>query len=104
MTRLCVAFFSESLFFFKVILQFIVDNGRCEDIGGIALWQLMEERQVVERRSWQSMKERFRRSILKRLDSFDLSEEQKQQLRQGGKGVKGKGGRSRSGSNLASDD
>merc|ERR1719341_1136533 len=33
----------------KVILQFIVDNGRCEDTGGIALWQLMEERQVVER-------------------------------------------------------
>ncbi len=86
-----------------MILQFIVDNNRCEDIGGIALWQLMEERQVIERRSWQSMKERFRRSILKRLDSFDLREEQKQQLRQGGKWVKGRGGRSQSGSNLASD-
>ena len=79
-----------------------MDNDRCEDTGGITLWQLMEERQVVERRSWQSLKERFRRSILKRLDSFDLTEEQKQQLRQGGKGVKGRGGRS--GSNLASDD
>ena len=98
-----VASFFKSLFFFQVILQFIVDNGRCEDTGGIALWQLMEERQVVERRSWQSMKERFRRSILKRLHSFDLSEEQKQQLRQGGKWVKGRGGRSQSGSNLASD-
>ena len=105
MTRLLVAPFFKSLFLFsQVILQFIVDNGRCEDTGGIALWQLMEERQVVERRSWQSMKERFRRSILKRLDSFDLSEEQRQQLRQGGKGVKGKGGRSQSGSNMARDD
>ena len=34
--------------------------------------------------TWTSMKERFRRSILKRLDSFDLSEEARQQLRQGG--------------------
>ena len=33
------------------ILQFIVENGRCEDTGGIVLWQLMEERQVAERRS-----------------------------------------------------
>ena len=51
---------------------------------------------VLESRSWQSMKERFRRSILNRLDSFDLSEELKQQLRQGGKGVRGRGGRGRS--------
>ena len=69
-----------------------MENGRCENTGGIALWQLMAERQVVERRSWQSMKERFRRSILKRLHSFDLSEEQKQALRQAGKGVQGRGG------------
>ena len=33
------------------ILQFIVENGRCEDTGGIVLWQLMEERQVAKRRS-----------------------------------------------------
>ena len=86
-----------------MILRFIVDNGRCEDTGGIALWQLMEERKVVERRSWQSMKERFRRSILKRLEDFDLGEEQKKQLREGGKGVKGRGGRSRSNGHLAGD-
>ena len=29
------------------ILQFIVENGRCEDTGGIVLWQLMEDRQVI---------------------------------------------------------
>ena len=51
---------------------------------------------MVEGRSWQSMKERFKRSILKRLDSFDLSEDARQQLKQGGKGVKGRGGRSTS--------
>ena len=50
-----------------------------------------------------AIKERFRRNIFKRLDSFDLSEEQKQQLRQAGKGVKGRGGRSQTRSHLASD-
>ena len=49
---------------------------------------------MVEGRSWQSMKERFKRSILKRLDSFDLSEDARQHLKQGGKRVKGRGGRS----------
>ena len=57
---------------------------------------------MVEGRSWQSMKERFKRSILKRLDSFDLSEEARQQLKQGGKRVKGRGGRSTSSGHPAS--
>ena len=80
-----------------MILRFIVDNSRCENTvaadggeegGGEALL---------------AIKERFRRNILKRLEAFDLSEEQKQQLRQGGKGVKGRGGRSQTRSHLASD-
>ena len=33
------------------------------------------------------MKERFERSILRRLDSFDLTEEQKRQLRQVDQGI-----------------
>jgi hypothetical protein len=35
---------------------------------------------VLEGRSWQPLKERFTRSILYRLDCFDLSEDQRQQL------------------------
>ena len=35
---------------------------------------------MLEGRSWQSLKERFTRSILYRLNCFDLSEDQKQQL------------------------
>ncbi len=35
---------------------------------------------MLEGRSWQPLKERFTRSILYRLDCFDLSEDQKQQL------------------------
>ena len=40
---------------------------------------------MVEDRSWQSFKERFKRSILKRLDLFGLDEQQEKQLRQGGR-------------------
>ena len=76
------------------MLSFILDNGRSADTGGVSLWQLMEFREVVEGRSWQSLKERFRRSILKRLDSFDnLTADQKQRLLVGGGGDRGKGGR-----------
>ena len=45
----------------------------------------MEERGVVEGKSWQSMKERFKRSIVKRLDLFGLDDQQEEQLRQGGR-------------------
>ena len=67
---------------FQVMLRFIVNNGRCKDVGGIALWQLMEERQVLHGHSWQSMKERFRNSIVGNLDFFDfLTKEEKRELR-----------------------
>ena len=76
------------------ILNFILENGRSADTGGVALWQLMEFRNVVEGRSWQSLKERFRKSILKRLDSFgNLTADQKQRLLVGGGENRGKGGR-----------
>merc|ERR1712208_228197 len=67
---------------FQVMLRFIVNNGRCKDAGGIALWQLMEERQVLHSHSWQSMKEKFRSSIVGNLDFFDfLTKEEKRELR-----------------------
>ena len=80
------------------ILGFILDNGRSADTGGVSLWQLMEYRKVVEGRSWQSMKERFRKSILKRIDSFTyLTADQKQRLLIGGGENRGKGGRKKKG-------
>ena len=48
------------------------------------MWQQMEERQVVRGATWQSLKERFLRSIRGRLDSFDLTAEARQQLLKGG--------------------
>ena len=64
-----------------LLLRYILDNGRCGDTGGLALWQNMEEAGVVVGRSWQSLKERFTRRILKKLDVYDLSAEERDQLR-----------------------
>ena len=58
---------------------------QCKDTVGVTLWQVMEERGVVEGRSWQSLKEGSKRSIVKRLDLFGLDEQQEEQLRQGGR-------------------
>jgi len=52
------------------ILNFIVTNKRYSDVNGNNLWQLMETKKVVEKRSWQSMKERFRRHIAPNLDRY----------------------------------
>ncbi len=68
---------------FQVMLRFIVNNGRCKDVGGIALWQLMEERQrcctATLGRAW---KRGLGHSIVGNLDFFDfLTKEEKRELR-----------------------
>ena len=57
------------------ILGFIADNKRFGDVGGVEMWKLMEEREVVVGRSWQSMKERFRKKILTNIKNYNLSKE-----------------------------
>ena len=62
-------------------MEFIINNGYEEIIGGNTVWKLMVERNILEGRTWQSIKARFRKSILNRLDFFDLTPEQKQKLK-----------------------
>ena len=57
------------------ILKFIAENKRFDDVRGNEVWQVMEERKVVKGRSWQSMKERFRKEISARIKSYGLSKE-----------------------------
>ena len=54
------------------IINFIVDNRRYLDVGGNELWKIMEERTVIEGRSWQSMKERFRKVISPKIKQYKL--------------------------------
>ena len=62
-------------------MEFIINNGYEEIIGGNTVCKLMVERNILEGRTWQSIKARFRKSILNRLDFFDLTPEQKQKLK-----------------------
>ena len=54
------------------ILGFIADNKRYGDVGGVDMWKLMEQREVLVGRSWQSMKERFRKVIRGKIKSYEL--------------------------------
>ena len=58
------------------ILDFILDNKRQGEVGGVEMWKLMEERGAVEGRSWQSLKERFRKTIVTKLRTYGLTDEQ----------------------------
>ena len=66
------------------ILGFIADNKRFGDVGGVEMWKLMEQREVLMGRSWQSMKERFRKRILINIKSYNLSKEQLKGFTSGG--------------------
>jgi len=63
------------------LIRYIVDNNRQKDIGGNVLWKLMVEIDLLKGRTWQSMKERFNKKILKKLEFFNLTTEEKKQLR-----------------------
>ena len=63
------------------ILRYILDNRRMADTNGNTLWKLMEERKVLEERSWQSMKERFRKRIRNNLASYALSPKEMKDLK-----------------------
>ena len=54
----------------KAILNFIVNNKRYSEVNGKSLWIMMEEKHVVANRSWQSMKERYRKYIAPNLGKF----------------------------------
>ena len=66
------------------ILSFIADNKRYGDVGGVDMWKLMEQREVVVGRSWQSMKERFRKKILTNIKTYNLSKEHLKGFTSGG--------------------
>jgi hypothetical protein len=65
----------------EAILNFIVTKKRFSEIGGNELWKYMEQKEVLKDRTWQSMKERFRKKILPNLDYFDLSDADKESLK-----------------------
>ena len=67
------------------IIKFIIEKKRFDDVKGNELWQVMEDRKVVEGRSWQSLKERYikviRKAIREKTDLYGLEADQEQRLR-----------------------
>ena len=53
------------------IIDFIIKHRAFSQVKGNTLWKLMEATQVLPDRTPQSMKERFRRYILPRLEKYD---------------------------------
>ena len=56
-----------------VILKFIEANQLFKDMKGKKGWHDIEEKIILEGRTWQSMKERFRKVMMKRIQSYGLS-------------------------------
>lgn len=57
----------------QTILDYISNTCRYSQVNGNALWKLMEDRNLLDGRTWQSMKERFRKRIIHRLERYKLS-------------------------------
>ena len=57
------------------IINFIIDNKRFEDVKGNELWKVIVQRNVVVGRSWQSLKERFRKTILPKINQYGVDKE-----------------------------
>ena len=58
------------------IIQWIIENKRHSEIKGIKMWKELEESNEVPGRTCQSMKERFRKHILPKIQHYQLEKEQ----------------------------
>ena len=64
------------------IVKWIIKTHSYSEVGGIVMWRLMESDNAVPGRSFQSMKERFRKHILPKIELFDISEDAKNAFKQ----------------------
>ena len=65
------------------ILGFVLKTKRFEELKGKTIWEEAENKDICLGRSWQSMKERFRKHIMPQIDSYDITLKDKQRLKIG---------------------
>ncbi|GLH14769.1 Protein of unknown function [Gryllus bimaculatus] len=53
------------------IIEYISEKKVYKQVGGVAMWQCMET-EIKTNRTWQSLKEHFRKKILPNIDEFNL--------------------------------
>ncbi|XP_076048677.1 uncharacterized protein LOC143029709 isoform X2 [Oratosquilla oratoria] len=56
-----------------LILKFIIENKRYSEVGAKSMWEQMSREQGLRERSWLSLKERFRKVIVRNLDTYKIS-------------------------------
>ena len=74
----------------KKIIQWIIKQSRYSEIGGIKMWEILESCNEVPGRSYQSMKERFRKNILPNIQNYQLEKDQVDRFRMYSQGSKSK--------------
>ena len=66
------------------LLQFILRRGLERYVKGKSVWVMMERENALGNRTWQSLKERFLKAVMKKLDTFHwLEDVHKERLRKG---------------------
>nr|CAD7413697.1 unnamed protein product [Timema poppensis] len=61
----------------QTILKYIADNNMYDKVKGRQMWQFMASSRGINKRTWQSLKEHYIKSMIPRIDSFDLTKEEK---------------------------
>nr|CAD7263290.1 unnamed protein product [Timema shepardi] len=61
----------------QTILKYIADNNMYDKVKGRQMWQLMASSRGINKRTWQSLKEHYIKSMIPRIDSFDLTKKEK---------------------------
>ena len=74
----------------KKIIHWIIKQSRYSEIGGIKMWEILESCNEVPGRSYQSMKERFRKTILPNIQNYQLEKDQVDRFRMYSQGSKSK--------------
>lgn len=74
----------------KKIIQWIIKQSRYSETGGNKMWEILESCNEVPGRSYQSMKERFRKTIMPNIQHYQLEKDQVDRFRMYSQGSKSK--------------
>ncbi|KAJ9575973.1 hypothetical protein L9F63_007162, partial [Diploptera punctata] len=58
----------------RKIIEFIIKKNAYNQLTGNIFWQMMEANQICPGRTWQSLKEHFRKKVLPMIEKYGLSE------------------------------
>ena len=57
------------------MIAFVLKHNMVDRMKGRAVWKMAADEQLCSGRTWESMKVRFRKEILPKIDQYDLNQE-----------------------------